>query len=155
LHVASTCPTRALGRGKFSYGKHVSSFYFSFFITIGRRHVNANLFFVFLYVIHTSWSMRALIFCGQHIDHPRARISCMERLEVALTRRTGAADLYGATTLTSASSTSSCTADLLRRRAAHLRCFINDLLDSSAQLQLESTATIFRPRLHAQAKCYF
>jgi hypothetical protein len=57
----------------------------------------------------------------------------------------------------SASSTSSCTADLLRGQAADLRCFINDLLDGSAQLQLESTTTIFRPRLRqdTQAKCQF
>jgi hypothetical protein len=79
----------------------------------------------------------------------------MERMEVALTRQTGAADLYDAATLTSTSSTSSCTADLLRRQAADLRSFINDLLDGSSQLQLESTTTTFRPRLHAQAKCYF
>jgi hypothetical protein len=67
----------------------------------------------------------------------------MEHLEVALTRQTGTTDLYGATTLMLASSTSSCTTDLLRRQAADLGCFINDLLGGSAQLQLESTATIF------------
>jgi hypothetical protein len=53
----------------------------------------------------------------------------VERLEVALTRRAGATDLYGAATLTLASSTSSCNANLLRRQAADLWCFINDLLD--------------------------
>jgi hypothetical protein len=134
-------------------------FFFLYYYRIpcfGRRHVNANLFFCFpvrdtYILVHASCDL----LCGQHINHPRARISCMERLEVALTRQTGAADLYGAATLTSASSTSSCTADLLRRQAADLRCFINNLLNSSAQLQLESTTTIFRPRLHTQAKCYF
>jgi hypothetical protein len=28
------------------------------------------------------------LLCDQHIDHPRARITCVERLEVALTRQT-------------------------------------------------------------------
>jgi hypothetical protein len=48
---------------------------------------------------------------------------------VALTRRAGATDLYGAATLTLASSTSSCNANLLHCQAADLWCFINDLLD--------------------------
>jgi hypothetical protein len=34
----------------------------------GRRHVNANLFFVVRYVIHTSWSMRAMIFYVANIS---------------------------------------------------------------------------------------
>jgi hypothetical protein len=55
----------------------------------------------------------------------------MERLEVASTRQTSATDLYGAATLTSASSTSSYSAVLLRCQATDLQCFTNDLLDDS------------------------